>query len=343
MKHIYIRRESVDNERRTPIVPKDIKNLVSAGITVVVQYSDNRIYRDEEYEKEGAILTNKPWYSEEYSNYLIIGLKELDHIEHLHNHTHMYFSHSFKNQTNAKKILDAFSKSNSSIYDFEYFLDNNKRYIAFGHYAGIVGAVLGLQQYTSRNNNIQDINNLKSYSSYSSLIKTVSFSTVKIALIGSEGRCASGVKKILDTLGMIYTPFTKSDSISGLENYDIVYNCIVLDEFYSHIWFDKTTHFTKPIVIVDISCDYSKKNNPIKLYTQATTWEHPVFKYNEFVDIIAIDNLPSLLPKESSDEFSYLCTKLLLSFGTEIWIKCLEKFKVATENEILIRAVQILN
>ena len=337
MKQIYIRRESAENEKRTPLVPKDINKLVSAGITVVVQYSDNRIYKDEEYEKEGAILTNKPWYSEEYSNYLLIGLKELDNLDYLNNHTHMYFSHSFKNQTNAENILNSFSKSNSSIYDFEYFFHNNKRYIAFGYYAGIVGAVLGLQQYTSRKNNIKDIHTLKSYPSYSSLLKTVFFSTVKVALIGSEGRCASGVKKILDTLGIHYTPFTKSDSISGLENYDIVYNCIVLDESYSHTWFDETTHFTKPIVIVDISCDYSKKNNPIKLYSEATTWKHPVFKYNDLVDIIAIDNLPSMLPKESSDEFSDLCTKLLLSFGTEIWVKCLEKFKLAIGNKIIIK------
>ena len=157
---------------------------------------------------------------------------------------------------------------------------------------------------------------------------------VKVAVIGSDGRCGSGVKKILDTLGINYTPFTKSDRIERLEEYDIVYKCIILDVSYSHIWFDKATHFTKPIVIVDISCDYSKKNNPIKLYSEATTWNQPVFKYNDFVDIIAIDNLPSMLPKESSDEFSDLCTKLLLSFGTEIWIKCLEKFKVAIENGI---------
>jgi NAD/NADP transhydrogenase alpha subunit len=35
---------------------------------------------------------------------------------------------------------------------------------------------------------------------------------------------------------------------------------------------------------------------------------------NEFVDIISISNLPSLMPKESSDYFSEKCVELLLNF-----------------------------
>ena len=63
-------------------------------------------------------------------------------------------------------------------------------------------------------------------------------------------------------------------------------------------------------------------NNPIKIYNQATTWSEPVYSYNKFVDIISINNLPSLLPKDSSDEFSEILVKLLLNFNTDsIWEK----------------------
>ena len=96
---------------------------------------------------------------------------------------------------------------------------------------------------------------------------------------------------------------------------------------YNKIWFDTNMIYNKDIVIVDISCDYSKINNPIKLYDKATSWKDPVFKYNEFIDIIAIENLPSLLPFESSIDFSKSCTELLLNYGNEVWKNNLEVFK----------------
>ena len=70
-------------------------------------------------------------------------------------------------------------------------------------------------------------------------------------------------------------------------------------------------------MIVDISCDYTKPNNPINIYNNPTTFENPVYKYNNYVDIIAIDNLPSLLPKESSDYFSKKLLTLLLDFNKD--------------------------
>ena len=91
----------------------------------------------------------------------------------------------------------------------------------------------------------------------------------------------------------------------------------MLDEKYDLVWFDKNTIFNKNIVIVDISCDYNKINNPLKLYFNLTSWEEPVYKYNRYVDIIAINNLPSLLPKESSDEFSNIFKDLLLDYNND--------------------------
>jgi saccharopine dehydrogenase (NAD+, L-lysine-forming) len=117
--------------------------------------------------------------------------------------------------------------------------------------------------------------------------------------------------------------------MTTLRHFNLIYNCIALQETYNKVWFDENARFTSNITIVDISCDYSKHNNPIKLYNSATTWAKPVYKYNDFVTIIAIDNLPSLLPKESSDMFSKKCTELLLEFGSESWLKCIEKFHLA--------------
>lgn len=336
MKNIFIRRESIQNEKRAPLVPNDVIHLINAGIKVVVQASENRIYSNNEYTQAGALITEDSWFDNKYSDYLIVGIKELDYLDKLNKHTHIYFSHSYKKQTGADIILKAFSESNSKIYDFEYFTNaNNQRLIAFGYFAGVVGGLLGLAQYTNRctsdYTSKNDISNLQHWSSidYSRKCETI---LIKIAIVGVNGRCGKGVKKILDSQNIPYTAYGKTDTINALSEFDIVYNCIKLDDTYNKVWFDESSVFTKPIVIVDISCDYSKQNNPIKLYTQPTTWQNPVYKYNEYVDIIAIDNLPSLLPKESSDEFSHTFTELILNNNSHMWQKCLDTYNLAVNS-----------
>jgi saccharopine dehydrogenase (NAD+, L-lysine-forming) len=69
--------------------------------------------------------------------------------------------------------------------------------------------------------------------------------------------------------------------------------------------------FEKLSIIVDVSCDINAINNPINLKYHGTTFEAPVHKINNKLDIIAIDNLPSLLPKDSSEEFSAKLQKII--------------------------------
>ena len=179
-----------------------------------------------------------------------------------------------------------------------------------------------------------NINNLIPWNSYKEMLNTVQLkldTNLSICIIGPNGRCGLGVQYVLKELSLSYDLLNKSDLINEdiLRKYDIVYNCILLDEKYNKIWFDKNTNFNKSIIIVDISCDYSKVNNPILLYNNATNWVEPVFNYSEFVDIIAIDNLPSLLPKESSDSFSNTFFNLLLEHAEDpnnYWINNLNVF-----------------
>lgn len=334
MNRIYIRCEE-GNEFRTALVPSDVKILIENGFQVYIQRSQNRIYTDSQYSDVGGILTDEKWFN--YKDCLIVGLKELHDLSYLNNHTHIYFSHSFKGQKNSLEILNAFKKSNSKLYDFEYFLENNKRMIAFGIYAGQVGCALGLLQYYNKVNG-KTMGKLTPWSSYTEMISLLQSNNLKIAIIGANGRCGKGVKRVLQDICAPFVEFEKVGSkplstfgrkkesdYTSLTDYDIIFNCILLDETYNKTWFDSNSIFRKPTIIVDISCDYSKPNNPIQLYKEATTWENPVFHYNNNVDIIAIENLPSLLPKESSDEFSDTFRKLLLT-QDKVWSNTLDIF-----------------
>lgn len=334
---IYLRKEILSNEYRTPLAPKDIVTLIENGFIVYIESSNLRIYSDNEYTKESekVIITNKKWYDEMFSNALIIGLKEFDNLDKLNNHKHLYFSHSYKNQNNSEIILKHFSKSNSIIYDFEFFLDSNeKRIISFGFYAGIAGGLLGLMQYLTKKKSRKNIKDLIPFHSEYEIIKKIMKNNIKdhnlkIGIIGYNGKCGQGVINVLNQLEIKYNKINKNDNKEEFKDYDIFYNCILLDKKCNDVFFDNNTEFYKNIIIVDISCDYNQQNNPIKIYNENTTWKNPVFNYNNFVDIIAISNLPSLLPKDSSNYFSSKCVQLLRNYCNDenkSWNKCKKIF-----------------
>ena len=316
---IYIRNEIYENEYRSPIVPHDIQVLTNHNYFFYIQESKHRIFSNQEFQEcSGVQLTSKEWFDPEFQDCFILGIKELPYLENLHQHTHCYFSHSFKQQANANQILRAFSKSKSILYDIEYLLDKKgNRLIAFGYYAGLTGAVLGLQEYIQ----YQSLEQLVPWASYEDMVSSIQippYFQPKILIIGSKGRCGSGVRSVLNTLHIPYTTMDKGEE-KDIHTFDIVFNCILLDTDYTRIWFPKDYTTDQKMVIVDISCDYSKPNHPIPLYSEATTWKKPVYKPSENISIIAIENLPSLLPKESSIHFSKYLTKLLLENDQDIW------------------------
>jgi len=329
MQSIFIRSETFQNEYRTPLVPEDVKFLLREGIQVYIQSSQKRIFSDKAYSDiSGCILTHESWTHPQFQKSLILGIKELTGLEDLSGHTHVYFSHTFKQQEGARRTLQAFVRSNSKLYDCEYFTDTSgNRVIAFGWYAGVVGAALGLQEYARKTIHGESLQNLSPWHSFDELLRSIpDVGSPKIAVLGPYGRCGQGVCNILEKLELEYTSFPKEALIEHLEEFDIVYNCILLDEAYTTVWYTQSTVFDHTTVIVDISCDYSKTNNPIQLYSRPTNWAQPVYTPNDKVSIIAIENLPSLLPAESSNHFSKQLLPLLFVYPNHCWKKAIDVF-----------------
>ena len=73
MKTLGIAKETKNNwERRVPLNPSAVKELIQKGFKVIVQPSDVRIYKNKEYKTVGAKL------SEDLSRCdFIIGVKEI--------------------------------------------------------------------------------------------------------------------------------------------------------------------------------------------------------------------------------------------------------------------------
>jgi saccharopine dehydrogenase (NAD+, L-lysine-forming) len=70
-------------------------------------------------------------------------------------------------------------------------------------------------------------------------------------------------------------------------------------------------------VIGDIACDPTSDFSPIKVYDRTTEWDAPALRVHDAppLDVTAIDNLPSLLPVESSEDYAAQLLPTLLALG----------------------------
>lgn len=321
IQNIIIRKEFKRNEFRTPLIPRDCKKCIENDIIVYVEKSSVRCIPDEEYKENGCIMIEDFTELElSKTNTLVIGIKELDYTNpKLLPWCHLYFTHIFKNQVGSDEIIEKLLTSKAIVYDYEYFLNRKqKRVIAFGYWAGFIGTALGLLQYYYKSIN-QNIKNLKECNDSSILLEEVEyfkhfFRKISIGIIGVNGRSGLGSRFLLEKIGIqnIYG-YSRASDKEPLKQHNIIINCIKLSPEDNDIFISNETlnQFEKLSIIVDISCDINAKNNPIRLNYKNTTFEEPVYKINDKVDIIAIDNLPSLLPKNSSEEFSAKLQKII--------------------------------
>jgi saccharopine dehydrogenase (NAD+, L-lysine-forming) len=162
------------------------------------------------------------------------------------------------------------------------------------------------------------IDELKNYVDY--------LKKIEIGIIGVNGRCGQGCKYLLDKLDLKYIGYGRGNELDTLVNHDIIINCIKLekDTEFTIISDKNLESFKKLSIINDVSCDITALNNPIKLDYRLTTFKNPIYKFNEKIDIICIDNLPSLLPIDSSTEFSNKLTELIIGINNDIIWKNLE-------------------
>lgn len=145
---IGLRRENKNEwEKRTPIIPDDIKSLIEKyGLRAIVQPSEIRAFKDSEYLAVGAELDDDLNHAD-----LIFGVKEVPLELILENKTYVYFSHVIKGQPHNMPMLKTLMDKNCNLIDYERIVDeNNKRLIFFGRYAGKAGMIETLHAYAEK-------------------------------------------------------------------------------------------------------------------------------------------------------------------------------------------------
>ena len=209
MNKIAIIRESRSDDRRTPLVPKHIRKLLSrfSSLSIAVQPSRHRCFSNQEYKEQGATI------QEDLSNCdLILGVKEIEPDLLIPSKSYMFFSHTSKIQPDnsaatqgtsgmdKKELLKEILKKNITLIDYENIRnDLSRRYLGFGRFAGIVGCYNSLNLYlkTLGQKSMPRANELNSYEKLKDNIDKRDFGNARIIITG-DGRVARGSLEFLE-------------------------------------------------------------------------------------------------------------------------------------------------
>ncbi len=145
MKIGIIKEGKIPPDFRVALTPKQCKAIVDTypNVEVFIQRSPIRTYSDDAYQEEGLTLVDELSHCD-----VIIGVKEVNLKDLIPNKTFMFFSHTFKQQSYNRVLLEEILKKNIRLIDYEVIKDTrNVRLIGFGRYAGIVGCYNGLLGY----------------------------------------------------------------------------------------------------------------------------------------------------------------------------------------------------
>lgn len=319
MTHLWIRAEQRPNEARTGITPDGVRTLIADGVTVTVEHSPARSIRDTDYAATGCSMAPAGSWPDAPANAIIFGLKELPEDETPLRHRHIMFGHAFKEQPAGLKLLHRFRAGGGTLLDLEYLVDETgRRVAAFGYWAGYAGAAVALKCWAAQQRGTR-AGPVNRYESSTHLLAELHSELVAIGdhrpsalIVGALGRVGRGAADLCTAMDVACTKWDMAETAHGgpfpeVLSHELFFNCVLAGPNTPvFVPADAPSLARKLSVIADIACDPESVFSPIKVYDRTTTWDVPALRVNDQppMDVTAIDNLPSLLPLESSEDFA---------------------------------------
>lgn len=340
--------------------PETAKALIQAGYPVRVERSSERIYNDDEFEAAGAKLVPAGSWADAPREDIILGLKELPEDDKPLPHNYIHFQHVFKKQQGWADSLSRFAKSGGTLYDLEFLTDESgRRVAAFGYWAGYAGAAVALLSWAHQVLHPGVAQGpVPVFDSAPELIKHVKSVTEpainanggqipRVMVIGALGRCGRGAVDFCLAAGLGEESIQKWDMaetarggpFEEIATSDIFINCVYLGPTPTppFVTFESLSGPERRLrVICDVSCDPNSENNPIPLYSTWSTFDNPTIPISREIPgpelrVVAIDHLPALIARESSDEYSGLLLPSLLSLNRRdsegVWTRAEQTYK----------------
>ncbi|MRI02213.1 alanine dehydrogenase [Kriegella sp. EG-1] len=240
-----IKERKTPPDRRVVLSPLACQKIISTfeDAEIIVEPSDIRTFSNEEYVEKDIKVASKMKECD-----VLLGVKEVPIKSLIPNKKYFFFSHTIKKQPYNRKLLQAILKKNIEMYDHEVITNQKEqRLVAFGRYAGIVGAYNGFRAYGLKFK-LYKLPKAQSLTDQHALIaelKKIKLPNIKILLTG-KGRVGNGAKEMLDAMGL--------QQVSVKEYLDI--------------------DFKKPVYCqIDVS-DYNKRNDGTR-GTMSDFFENP--------------------------------------------------------------------
>ena len=345
MTHIWVRAEQRENETRTGLTPEGARQLLAEGVKVSVEESQTRVIPNEAFAAVGCTMVPAHSWTDAPLDATIFGLKELPDDGTPLPHHHIMFGHAFKGQPAGQRLLERFQSGGGTLLDLEYLVDDDDRRVAaFGYWAGYAGAAVALMCWAAQqrqetcppvtaSTNAQEMSKM-----LTSELDAIGTNRPTALVIGALGRVGRGVSDLCAAMDVACKGWDINETSHGgpfpeVLEHDIFLNCILAAPGTPVFVPAEAISAQRDLrVIADIACDPDSDFSPIKVYDRTTTWQQPALRVAQspVLDVTAIDNLPSLLPLESSEDFAQ---QLLPSLGTlsrngDVWQRARETFQM---------------
>ena len=342
MTHLWIRAEQRPNEDRVGLTPDGAAALVAAGIIVTVEHSRARAIGIDGYRDAGCQIAAENLWPDAPGDAIIFGLKELPEDGTPLRHRHIMFGHAYKGQPAGQILLHRFKAGGGTLYDLEYLVDETgRRVAAFGYWAGYAGAAVALKCWAAQQRGAV-AGPVAKYAGRGALLADLAADMAgddrpRALIIGALGRVGTGAADLCAALGVAVTKWDIAETASGgpfpeVLQHEIFLNCILARPGCPvFVPASAKTDARALRVIGDIACDPTSDFSPIKVYGCATDWDAPALRVANAppLDVMAIDNLPSLLPVESSTDYAAQLLPSLATLGaidTGVWGRAKAEF-----------------
>ena len=189
----------IPSDSRVALTPKQCRFLKDhLNLEILVQHSPTRCYSDQEYLDFGIPVVEDVTAAD-----ILIGIKEVPINQLIANKTYLFFSHTIKKQAHNRKLLQRILEQRIRLIDYEVIVDDQgERLIAFGYYAGLVGAHNGMFAYANRNGLVlKRMHEFQHYEDIKVYYQTLKWPALRAVVTGT-GRVASGAVQVLLDMGL---------------------------------------------------------------------------------------------------------------------------------------------
>ncbi|MBV0891200.1 saccharopine dehydrogenase [Paracoccus sp. Z118] len=319
MTHLWVRAESRPNEDRAGITPDGVRDLIAQGFGITVEESPHRVFPTDDYASAGARIAPEGSWPTAPESAIILGLKELPEDGTPLRHRHIMFGHAFKGQPAGQALLRRFREGGGRLYDLEYLTDDSgRRLAAFGYWAGYAGAAVSLMAWAAQQQGgiCPPVGSYPNRTAMTDDVRAELDATNRprptAIVIGAKGRVGTGASDLCAEMGLQVTRWDIEETRAGGPFPEILLHDVFLNSILAQpgcpvfVPPEAVRPARRLTVIGDIACDPSSEFNPVRVYDRTTTWAEPVVRVADQppLDVMAIDNLPSLLPRESSLDFA---------------------------------------